>query len=690
MGLFNKRYLCFICFAFILTAFILTFYGASVKIAVAIIGALALTVSAVFLFKTKKHKFAALFTMFVCLSVVLSSFSSYLFISRAISKAETLVGKNTVLVKIVSQGGYGEYNVRLLRVGEKEVDIKSELTLDAEEKLEYGDRLIMNADVELSNNKQDRSILLDVIYDGNSQIYIDKAEIKNYFSYDGVMSLCHSLQDKFSIHVDKTFGDHSALAKGLLVNDTSDIDAKTKTDFKRSGTSHILAVSGMHIALLMGAVEILLRKLEVKKGIRIVVISILSIFFLALTAFVASAVRSVLMLFAVYLCYILYEENDSITALFASITIIILFSPFSVYDLGMWMSFLATLGILTVYPYFDEKMPYPKQENLFVRYSLRLLVWVAKTLMLTVIANLFLIPIMWYFFGAVSISTLPCNLILTPIVTVLMPLCALSTVLGFVPYISVPFVFVTNKLFDLMMYIVRYFSEVRFGVVSLNYEFAGALITVFVALLSLMLIIKLKHKGLIFAPMIAFVLAFAVCISVFNLNSKPYVQCIESGDSEFIFVNCGSECSIVDSGGYDSAKATMMVKFMSKYATEIDEYFITDPDEKDAHVIEKVCKNTVVRRLYLPKTVSNNDLSLYYKILKCAEKYNISVELYESADSVKICNGVTFSYNHSNDFLIESETVKLEKQNENIFCTYQGETFTVGYDSGFSKKIPLN
>ena len=32
----------------------------------------------------------------------------------------------------------------------------------------------------------------------------------------------------------------------------------------------------------------------------------------------------------------------------------------------------------------------------------------------------------------------------------------------------------------------------------------------------------------------------------------------------------------------------------------------------------------------------------------------------------------------------------IEKQNENIFCTYQGETFTVGYDSGFSKKIPLN
>ncbi|MBE6534816.1 MAG: ComEC/Rec2 family competence protein, partial [Ruminococcaceae bacterium] len=469
-----------------------------------------------------------------------------------------------------------------------------------------------------------------------------------------------------------------------------DIDSKTQTDFKRSGTSHILAVSGMHIALLMGAVELLLRKIEVKKGIRIVIISILSIFFLALTGFVASAVRSVLMLFAVYLCYILYEENDSITALFASVAIIILFSPFAVYDLGMWMSFLATLGILAVYPYFDERMPYPKQKNLFVRYSLRFLVWIAKTLMLTIVANFFLLPIMWYFFGAVSISTLPCNLILSPIVAVLMPLCAFSTVLGFIPFVSVPFVFVTNKLFDIMMSIVRYFSEVRFGVVSLRYEFVPFLIILFAITVSIMLVVKLKHKLVIFVPMVAFIVVFSVCLSIFKFNANPYVQCLTEEKSKIIFVNYGSQCSVIDLDDDDEFSGGSVVKNMSNYAMEIDEYFIVHPDKNDVSTIESVCKNTVIRKLYLPKTITNSDLIAYRDILKCAEKYNMTVELYDDDISVEICNGVLFSYNQMNGFSVCSDKVSLKEQNEKLICEYNNNVYEITYRGGVSTKIPLN
>ena len=498
MELFNKRYICFICFAFVLTAFLMTFCGSIVKI---VAGGLALITFIALLmafFKTKKFKFQVLFALLVSFAISLSAFSSYFVISRAQSRAETLRGQNTVLVRIVSQNDEEKYGVRLLRVGDENVNIKAELNFETKENLEYGDELIMNADIDEASDIRDRSKLISLAHIEESEVYIKRAEAKNYFSVDGILALCYSLQDNFSNHVDTVFGEHAALAKGLLINDTSDIDRKTNTDFKRSGTSHILAVSGMHIALLMGALEILLRKVHVKKEIRIVVISIASLFFLALCAFVASAVRSVLMLFAVYLCYILYEENDSITALFASIAIIILCSPFSVYDLGMWMSFLATLGILAVYPYFDERMPYPKQDNLFVRYSLRFLIWIAKTLILTIIANFFLLPIMWCFFGAVSLSTVPCNLILSPIVTVLMPLCAVSTLLGFIPYASIPFVFVTNKLLDVMMAIVRYFSEMRFGVVSLKFEFANVLIILLAISISVMLVIKFKHKLIIF------------------------------------------------------------------------------------------------------------------------------------------------------------------------------------------------
>jgi hypothetical protein len=354
------------------------------------------------------------------------------------------------------------------------------------------------------------------------------------------------------------------------------------------------------------------------------------------------------------------------------------------------MSFLATLGILAVYPYFDEKMPYPKQENLFVRYTLRLLVGIAKAFMLTVIANFFLLPIMWYFFGVASISTLPCNIILGPIVAVLMPLCAFTTVIGFIPYISIPFVFLTNKLFDVMMLIVRYFSEMRFGVVSLRYEFAGVLITLFAAVLAIMLVIKFKHKLVIFIPMLAFVVAFASCVAVFNKNARPYVQCVKDEGSEVVFVNSGAECSVIDLGVNNRYTGSDVLEFMSIYATEIEKYFIVSVDEKDATTIEYVCKNTIIRKIYLPKTINKTEEMHYYDILKCAEKYNIAVELYDDECNVEICNGVLFNYSDSNGATVLSDKVRLQKSGDSITCLYGERYYDLGYSDGVSQKIPLN
>ena len=690
MELFNKRYICFICFAFILTAFLLVLVAPIFKIIVGIIAAIAFVALGIALFKTKKYKFNVLFSLMISFAISLSAFSSYFIISKSQEEAKTLLGENTVLIKIITQSGEDRYDVKLLRVGAQDVSIKSELFFETNEKLEYGDELIMNADVNFASDVYDHSKLLSVSMLDNSDVYINKAENRNYFSRDGIMALCCLLQDKFSSHIDRVFGDHAAIAKGLLVNDTSDLDVKTNTDFKRSGTSHILAVSGTHVVLLMGALELLLRKLHVKKEIRIVIISIASLFFLALCGFVASAVRSVLMLYAVYLSYILYEENDSITALFVSISIIILCSPFSVYDLGMWMSFLATLGILAVYPYFDERMPYPKQENLFVRYSLRLLIWIAKSLILTIIANFFLIPIMWYFFGAISLSTVPCNLILGPVVAVLMPLCAFTALVGFIPYVSIPFVFITNKIFDVMMFIVRSFSKMRFGVISLQYEFAIILVAIFTVVMIAMLVIKFKHKLVIFIPMVSFVVAFAVCVTVFNYTSKPNAKCIEVYNSEIIFVNNGSECNVIDSGKGYLRKGKSVLKNMSKYATEIDEYFIIEPDAKHIDVLETVCENTIIRKLYLPKVLVNSDLLIYYEILKCAEKYNISVELYKNDCDVEICNGVCFNYIDSDEFSVFSQSVMLTKAGSQISCKYQDNVYGIDYKDGVSKTIPLN
>ena len=268
MELFNKRYICFICFAFVITALLLTMFPLIAKIVVGAVASLVFVAFLTVFFKVKKHKFNALFTFLLAFSVALSAFSSCFFVSLPQSKAEALLGQDTVLVKIVAKSGDGRYETRLLRVGDEDVNVKSELFFESEETFKYGDELILNAEISIANDPSDRSKLISLDKIDGSEVYFNKAKTANYFSRDGIMSLCYSLQSKFSSHVDRVFGDYGALAKGLLVNDTSDIDVKTNTNFNRSGTSHILAVSGTHVVLLMGALELLLRKIHVKKEIR--------------------------------------------------------------------------------------------------------------------------------------------------------------------------------------------------------------------------------------------------------------------------------------------------------------------------------------------------------------------------------------------------------------------------------------
>lgn len=690
MELFNRRYLCFIAFAFAFSSFLCCFVSGAIKIAV--VGAsAALLLGFCFIFiRSKRTKFFALFSALLCLVVLLSSLSSYLFITRAENEADSLCGQNTVMVKILSLEDENTYDTRLIRVGDREVNVRAKLLINIEKDFEYGDEIIIKANLVKGTDIFDRSRLIVVLADVDDVgVYLNPVEEKNYFSIDGIRVLCASLRNVFGDFVDNAFDDYGGMVKGLLVNDKSDIDAKTYLDFRRSGTSHILAVSGTHIALLMGALELLLRKLSVKKEIRIVLVSVFALLFLALAAFAASAVRSVIMLYAVYLTYLLAEENDSITALFVSIALIILFSPFSVYDLGMWMSFFATLGILTAYPQFEKFMPYPKQKNLFVRYSLRFIIAIAKAVMVTVVANFFLLPVMWYFFGAVSLSSIPCNLILTPIVALLMPLCAVATALSFIPYLGTALVWMTKRLIDLMLFVVRIFSEARFGVVSLYFIFAGVLITLFSAVMIVLLIVKLKRKVLIFVPMLAFTVAFVACFSVYSATAEPEIRYVKDGKSEFIFVNMGAECSVISVNGNYIYDSVCVEDNMSKYATEIDNYFILNPAKIDGHIIDKLLKSTVIRNIYIPKNVNYSELMSFKNVFVCAEKYNINIEFYNTNEIVEICNGVSFCEISSGMSAIASSSAYVEISEESIFYGRDGKRREIYRLDEISVTLPL-
>ena len=502
MELFHRRYLCFFAFLFIFTAFIATVVSDRIQIIVAVF-ALALALCALLFsifFKKLRFAFAVTFVSFAF--ILVSMINSFVFITVPTREASEYIGKTkAVKVEIIEveqiSNTSSEYTVRIKQIDDKNLNIKADLHCSFNTDLDYGDVLLAVADIKEPTviNKDDKDKLLSLAVSGDTPALYKEETEPSYFSIDGVKYIFGEARRSFGEYVNNLFGkEKGALIRGFLINDTSDISSAVELDSRRSGTSHLLAVSGLHIAILIGIIEIFLKKILVPKRLRCIAISIMAVLFLGLTNFSASAVRSVFMLLAVYINYMFSEDGDGVTALFVSIFVILLVSPFSVYDLGMWLSFFATLGLLTVYPFLEGKLQNKKLKNktltLFLNFSLAIL----KTVLLTVVANIFILPVVWYFFGEISLAAIPSNLLLSPIILLFLPLCAISVILGFIPFLNSALVFVTSSLAELILFINSAFANIKGAVLSLRYPFVTPLIIGFIIAFSLLLVVKLRQK----------------------------------------------------------------------------------------------------------------------------------------------------------------------------------------------------
>ena len=313
MELFHRRYLCLFSFLFLLTAVCATILtGVAEFFALAVLLILLLLAVIFFIF-LKKYRFVC--AVILC-SVAFSFFamlSSFLFITIPQTKALSYTADCTAAqIKVLSceysDDKSSEYVARIERIGEEPLNIKAYLYCDFYSELDYGDRMIGSFRIEEptghESDQKDILLVLDAIKD--EPIFYKRADSESFFSVDGIMRICQHIRKLFGNYTDGIFGDASALVKGFLVDDRSDIPTHVQTDFKRSGTTHLLAVSGLHITVLLGSLDIVLRKLRVPKLPRCAAVSVAAILLLALNNFSGSAVRAVFMLYAVYMSYLFY------------------------------------------------------------------------------------------------------------------------------------------------------------------------------------------------------------------------------------------------------------------------------------------------------------------------------------------------------------------------------------------------
>lgn len=188
--------------------------------------------------------------------------------------------------------------------------------------------------------------------------------------------------------------------------------------FSKIGCSHMLAVSGLHLAIVAGLVSLACRRIAGGRREKNLIRALLLFTYMCVTGFPVGVLRSGIM-FLLYLTMdSIYASIRSQNSLGTAVLLICLFRPFSGGDLGFALSALSTLGIITLYkPMFSRLVLAGKgRRRGFPRWLHPFL----SSLCVTWSAVLFTLPVLLLSFEGLSLVSPLANFLLLPLLTALL------------------------------------------------------------------------------------------------------------------------------------------------------------------------------------------------------------------------------------------------------------------------------
>lgn len=477
-----------------------------------------------------------------------------------------------------------------------------------------------------------------VSFDAESAEYVstEKAGL-----FDKIRALNAALSEKLFINIG---GKEGRLASAIALGDRSGLPATLKLDFRRSGASHVLAVSGMHLSVIILSLRFLLLAIGRKK--RGVILIAVSLFYMALTGFSPSVCRAAIMMCVFLIGDILGEKSDGITSLAISMGIILAIWPNAVYSVGFWLSCAATFGILVVVPAFKLSFLYPKDSDKLPIALLKKAARAVLTLMIaSAAAQMFTMPIIFYEFGGVSLMALLSGVVIVPLAEVALIFSLLACVFAYVPFLSAAFAFIAKIPLSLTVNTAEAFSSVEDAYISVRQPFAIYIIIAAAVLTLAIILVKKLDKRLILPVGALGAAAFFICLCVFDSMNAENTDIIYSkmNKNESIVISLRGNTIVADisSGAYAPLeKAANEVNNI--YCEEIDWLVLTHLHANHIGSISRLTSQIKVNNILLPTAENEADASVIRNIeLLVGDRvkihfYNRASESEMEIDGVKI------------------------------------------------------
>ena len=205
-------------------------------------------------------------------------------------------------------------------------------------------------------------------------------------------------------------------AKGMILGDVSEINDEMMTAFRDTGIAHLLSVSGLHVSLLAVAFSLLFRR---NAWVRFAAVALFCALYAAITAFSPPVVRSGIMLLIGLMAFPLRRRLDAVSAVSAAFVLILLYSPYSLWNVGFQLSFVAVLSMILLAPIFQKPL-------------MRLGSTAAGLIGASAAVVIGTLPTSCYFFQQAQFLSLVTNLFVIPISSVFLIPAAVGLVLSYI------------------------------------------------------------------------------------------------------------------------------------------------------------------------------------------------------------------------------------------------------------------
>ncbi len=305
--------------------------------------------------------------------------------------------------------------------------------------LKVGDFVYTNADIIEVEDAKNPFQFNYKTYLAQNQIYnqifatSDDLSLLKFKSHS-VKVLASQIRNKIIFEFEKKGlkGNELEVVKALLLGERTELDTDLRQSYANAGAIHILAISGLHIGIIMLLIGFVLKPLEsLKNGKTIkLILLILILWFYALIAGLSpSVVRATTMFTAISFGIFINRKTAILNTLALSAFILLLINPLFLFDVGFKMSYLAVLAIVLIQPIIANLWhPKFKIGNYF---------W--QLLSVSAAAQLGVVPLSLYYFHQFPGLFFLTNIVIIPFLGIILGLGLLFMLLAYIGFLPAIF-----------------------------------------------------------------------------------------------------------------------------------------------------------------------------------------------------------------------------------------------------------